>query len=76
MDNAIDVVSGVCPNDRAGESEAFSEVDSCEGCCDFNLWNNWKNINMKLCIPLCKQLAPWSIESWLQFYGDNNISMH
>ena len=41
MDNTVYIVSGGSPNDRAGESEGFSEVDSCEGSCDFNLWDNW-----------------------------------
>ena len=43
MDNTVVIVSGVSPNDRAGESEVFSEVDSCESSCDFNLWDNWTN---------------------------------
>ena len=43
MDNTVYIVSGGSPNDRAGESEVFSEVDSCDGRCDVNLWDNWTN---------------------------------
>ena len=43
MDNTVVIVSGVSPDDRAGESEVFSEVDSGKSSCDFNLWDNWTN---------------------------------
>ena len=43
MGNTVVIVSGVSPDDRAGESEVFSEVNSCDGRCDVNLWDNWTN---------------------------------
>ena len=43
MDNTVVIDSGISPNDRAGESEVFSDVDSCESSCDLKLWDNWIN---------------------------------
>ena len=41
MDNTVIIISGGSPNDRAGEGEVFSYVDSSESSCDINLWDYW-----------------------------------
>ena len=57
MDNTVVIISGVSPNNRAGESEVFPNVDSCEGSRDFNLWDNCRtNLKTGKTLILCKQI--------------------